>query len=90
MGSSIQVDSFNLPTGTQTLTLMGQLNPLATPAGGNNFARVGGSITLTSLAGAVPEPATWAMLVLGFGVMGGAMRSRTRKSQVSRQTLRFA
>lgn len=25
---------------------------------------------------AVPEPATWAMLVLGFGVLGGAMRSR--------------
>lgn len=31
---------------------------------------------------AVPEPATWAMLVLGFGVMGGAMRSR-RKPQVA-------
>ena len=27
-------------------------------------------------AGAVPEPATWAMLILGFGVIGGAMRTR--------------
>jgi PEP-CTERM motif len=26
--------------------------------------------------GAVPEPATWAMLILGFGVIGGAMRTR--------------
>jgi len=28
--------------------------------------------------GAVPEPATWAMLVLGFGTIGGAMRSRRK------------
>lgn len=28
--------------------------------------------------GAVPEPATWAMLILGFGVVGGALR-RSRK-----------
>jgi len=26
--------------------------------------------------GAVPEPTTWAMLLVGFGVVGGAMRSR--------------
>lgn len=25
---------------------------------------------------AVPEPSTWAMLILGFGIVGGAMRSR--------------
>jgi hypothetical protein len=25
--------------------------------------------------GAVPEPATWAMLILGFGLLGGVMRS---------------
>lgn len=28
--------------------------------------------------GAVPEPATWAMLILGFGVVGATMRSRRR------------
>ncbi|WP_375290935.1 PEPxxWA-CTERM sorting domain-containing protein [Qipengyuania sp.] len=27
---------------------------------------------------AVPEPATWAMLILGFGTIGGAMRARRR------------
>jgi PEP-CTERM motif len=32
-----------------------------------------------SVAG-VPEPTTWAMLILGFGVIGGAMRSARRQS----------
>ena len=27
-------------------------------------------------AGAVPEPSTWAMLILGFGIVGGALRRR--------------
>lgn len=27
-------------------------------------------------AGAVPEPATWALMILGFGAVGGAMRRR--------------
>jgi hypothetical protein len=26
--------------------------------------------------GAVPEPATWAMMIMGFGLVGGAMRRR--------------
>jgi hypothetical protein len=29
-----------------------------------------------SPAGAIPEPATWAMLIAGFGLVGGAMRRR--------------
>lgn len=32
---------------------------------------------------AVPEPGTWAMMILGFGIVGGAMRRRQK-------TLRFA
>lgn len=28
---------------------------------------------------AVPEPATWAMLIAGFGMIGGAMRAQSRK-----------
>lgn len=42
----------------------------------------GASSTLTLFStgtGAVPEPATWALMILGFGAIGGAMRrSRTR------------
>lgn len=29
---------------------------------------------------AVPEPATWALLVLGFGMVGGALRARQRRT----------
>ena len=31
-------------------------------------------------AGSVPEPASWAMMLGGFGLVGGAMRSRRRAS----------
>jgi hypothetical protein len=31
--------------------------------------------------GAVPEPATWAMMLLGFAAIGGAMRSAKRKQK---------
>jgi len=30
-------------------------------------------------SGAVPEPATWAMMITGFGLVGGAMRRRSTK-----------
>ncbi len=39
-------------------------------------ARVGQQI-IGSVAGAVPEPATWALMILGFGAVGCAMRRRT-------------
>lgn len=35
--------------------------------------RLGAAAVVT----AVPEPATWAMLIFGFGLVGGAMRRRT-------------
>ncbi len=44
-----------------------------------------GSIGVPAVGGgaAVPEPATWAMLLGGFGVLGGAMRRRGRMTSVS-------
>jgi hypothetical protein len=46
------------------------------------------SITTTldyasSSTGAVPEPATWAMMLLGFGFVGGAIRSSKRRQKVT-------
>ena len=40
-----------------------------------------GGISL-SLA-AVPEPATWAMMIMGFGLIGGAYRSRRTQGKIS-------
>jgi hypothetical protein len=33
--------------------------------------------------GPVPEPAMWAMMIAGYGMVGGAMRSRQRRVKVS-------
>jgi hypothetical protein len=35
-------------------------------------------ITFTPDAGAVPEPASWALMIVGFGAAGGLLRSRRR------------
>jgi len=39
-----------------------------------------GNIGATLTGTAVPEPATWAMLIMGFGMAGAALRSRRRTS----------
>jgi hypothetical protein len=36
-----------------------------------------------SVGAAVPEPATWALMLLGFGFIGGAMRSAKRRQRLS-------
>lgn len=41
-----------------------------------------GTLNVSSIGGAVPEPATWAMLLIGFGAMGFAMR-RARQTRAS-------
>jgi len=57
--------------GTQSL-----LPPSSYRIAGSNqsFALTSGSIT--DVTGAVPEPASWAMMIAGFGLVGGAMRRR--------------
>lgn len=41
------------------------------------FSPDGAPLSLTvAEAAAVPEPATWAMLTIGFGAVGAAMRGR--------------
>jgi hypothetical protein len=53
---------------------LGASSYLLTINGNNSGAgSLGGSITIRQ---AVPEPATWAMMLLGFGAVGFAMRRR--------------
>jgi hypothetical protein len=56
----------------------------------NRFGQFKGAVSvdfhkqfiLDNVTNAVPEPATWAMMIGGFGLVGGAMR-RSRKASVS-------
>ena len=42
-----------------------------------SFQVAGETVTVSGAAAAVPEPASWALMVVGFGVVGGALRRRT-------------
>lgn len=44
----------------------------------SNEAFIRGQVVTRDLAGVVPEPATWAMLIAGFGMVGAAARRRSR------------
>jgi hypothetical protein len=48
----------------------------------DNCTVVRSVVSGSAVSGAVPEPASWALMLGGFGAIGGAMRSR-RKAAVS-------
>jgi hypothetical protein len=52
----------------------GELNRLVVTGVSRGNGAYGGQATFTPAA--VPEPATWAMMIMGFGVVGYAMRRR--------------
>lgn len=59
-------------------------------SGGDPFDYTGQfSYSATAALGGVPEPATWALFVLGFGLMGSAMRTRTRNGVTARAGLNY-
>lgn len=45
----------------------------------NFYAGVQGTITFSDAMAGVPEPASWAMLIAGFGLTGSAMRRTKRR-----------
>ena len=46
---------------------------------GTGVSQLGALVTeFNSIPGGVPEPASWAMLIAGFGLTGAAMRRRTK------------
>ncbi|WP_426167566.1 PEPxxWA-CTERM sorting domain-containing protein [Sandarakinorhabdus sp. DWP1-3-1] len=68
--------AFGPVTGTGVFAL-NQFTDVATTAGALTFTSSSDVIFSGGLAGAaVPEPASWAMLIAGFGLVGAAMRRR--------------
>ena len=89
IGSSAQANRYR--TAALSFANSGQYSAeVIVGAGGQNFSAFlrdkptsdnFGGISL-SLA-AVPEPATWAMMIMGFGLIGGAYRSRRTQGKIS-------
>lgn len=60
---------------------------------GASYNTSGGTFSFSSTAetatfnaqvsGGVPEPATWALMIMGFGLTGAALRGRYRKAQAA-------
>ena len=50
---------------------------------GTSFAINQGRLTGSGLVGVVPEPSAWALLILGMGTVGAAMRRRRQAANVS-------
>jgi hypothetical protein len=59
--------------------LFGQLNTITVNGLSRGLGSYGGNATFTPAA-AVPEPGTWAMMLIGFGGIGYSMRRRRKTS----------
>lgn len=63
--------------------LLGTPAPYANCTGANNNCDANFRVTGENLVAAVPEPGTWAMMIVGFLAVGGAMRgARVRRPQL--------
>ena len=73
---------FQTSTNVANLFTSGTTQLVYTPRGTNAAATtLSGSFSIAPAAmGAVPEPASWAMMILGMGAVGYAMRSAKRRS----------
>jgi hypothetical protein len=89
-GGGLNADgSFN-SAGTLALQATGGLPVFATAPGifeativDNGTSDIGSSFTFTLVPGAVPEPSTWAMMLLGFAGLGYAGYRKARQAVAS-------
>lgn len=72
----ISTSDFYLTAGAHAFSIQG----LST--GGDNTMFLD-RVAVNSVGGAVPEPATWAMMIMGFGVIGVSLRSRRRQTALA-------
>lgn len=94
--NDLLLGTFSTTTG-QLFTERSSLTPFALAAGASYTLRFAGTSTnpanafidrvaftsASAVADAVPEPATWAMMIVGFGLVGGAMRRRARQHPIA-------
>ncbi len=73
-----QFESFSF-TATSTSTTLSLL-AYGTPLGQPPFSLIDGITIDTIVPMPVPEPTSWAMMLIGFGVIGGVMRTRRRST----------
>ncbi len=66
-----------LAPGNHTLTVSGITYGTAEGADSS----YSGTLTFAGVEQTVPEPATWLSMIMGFGVLGYSMRSRTAKAR---------
>lgn len=71
---------FSATTVDAFFTLTTKNNPDGVPGGSNTAVFTLGQVTVPTAA--IPEPATWAMLLGGFGMLGAATRRRNRVARV--------
>jgi len=69
--------------GVNTLFVSGNVGAAGSAAAAD--ASFSGNLSFATAASAVPEPATWGLMVVGFGMIGSAARGRKSKT-----TVRFA
>jgi PEP-CTERM motif len=73
------------PASLNSANSTGIINFTGIASTNNDVILKGASLTLTleqlvSQASSVPEPTTWAMMLVGFGAMGGALRAQRRRA----------
>jgi opacity protein-like surface antigen len=81
-GTPIEIDT-SMKTGFTSaeaagVNLLAGKNSIVIRGTAEKNASYGGNITF--VPNAVPEPATWAMMLVGFGMMGASMRYRRRST----------
>jgi hypothetical protein len=85
--SSVLLNGITLTTDASGAIDVKSLLDVPVNAGGNTLVvngtsgglfSYGGNISFAKLVAGVPEPASWALMIVGFGGMGAALRNRRR------------